>query len=94
MALLFWGGEGADLKPTPDAIAPAGDKAVDRIGEKGRNKAKEPGHDGPGSWEFAQGGKDGARADEDLGMGGKRLTDDEDGAGNTGEVSEFEGRSK
>ena len=74
MALLFWGGEGADLKPTPDAIAPAGDKAVDRIGEKGRNKAKEPGHDGPGSWEFAQGGKDGVGFGQIKPLGGKGVT--------------------
>lgn len=77
------GGDRADLETSPYAIAPAGNEAVDGIGEKCGNEAKENGDGGPGKGQHAKGGKDGARADEDLGMRRERLPNDEDGAGSS-----------
>jgi hypothetical protein len=63
MALLAGGGEGTDLEAAPYAVAPAGDEAVDGVGEEGWNKTEENGDGGPGLGQFAEGGEDGARAD-------------------------------
>jgi hypothetical protein len=86
MALLAGRGEGADLQTAPDAVAPAGDDAVDRIGKEDGNKSEESGYSRPGLGQFAKRSKDGSRADENLGTCGERQADDEDGARGTGGV--------
>jgi hypothetical protein len=48
MALEIGCREGANLKAAPDAVAAARNKAVEGIGEEGRNKAEENGDGGPG----------------------------------------------
>ena len=89
MALLVGSGEGADLKPTPDAITPAGDEAVEGIGEEGGNDVEKSGKGGPWLGQLAKGGKDRPRADEDLGVGGERVLDDKDGTGSAGGVRRY-----
>jgi hypothetical protein len=53
-------GEGADVKPTPDAIAPAGNDAVDGIGKEDGDETEENGDGGPRKGQYAKGGKNGA----------------------------------
>jgi hypothetical protein len=84
MTPLSGRGDGAHLEPAPEAIAPAGDEAVNGIGEDGWNETEEYGDGGPGLGQFANGGEDGAGADEDLGLGGEWLADNEDGVGDGG----------
>jgi hypothetical protein len=91
MTLLAGRGEWTDLKATPDAIAPAGDEAIDGIGEERGDEAEKCGQGGPGLGQLAKGGKDGTRADEDRGAGRERLADDQDGAGSTGGIRCFGG---
>ena len=87
MALLVGCGDGADIEAAPNSVAPAGDEAVDRVGKEGGNKAENNGDGWPGSGQDAQGRKGGEGADEDLGVGGERLADDEDRAGCAGGFS-------
>jgi hypothetical protein len=56
MALLVRRGERACLKATPDAIAPAGNDAVEGIGQDGGNETSESGHGRPRKLELAKGG--------------------------------------
>ena len=76
-------GDRAGIEFAPDAVAPAGNEPVNRIGKEDGKQAEECGDGGPGFGQLAEGGKDGARAKEDVRLGGKWLTDDEDGAGSS-----------
>jgi hypothetical protein len=79
-------GDGTDRELAPDAIAPSGDETVEEIGEERGDEATDGSHGGPGWGQFAKCGEDGAGADDYLGMGRERLTDDENGAGSAGRV--------
>jgi len=51
-----------------------GNEPINGIGEEGWNQAEESGDGGPGLRQLAEGGKDSARANEDLGLLGERRT--------------------
>lgn len=70
-------GERTDFIAAPDAVTPVGNEPINGIGEEGWNQAEESGDGGPGLRQLAEGGKDSARANEDLGLLGERLTDDQ-----------------
>ncbi len=86
-ALLIGRGKGAGVEAAPDAIAPAGNEAVDGIGKEGGNEAEEDGDGWPGKAQHAKSSKDSSGANEDHGVGGEGLADDEDGAGSAGGLS-------
>jgi len=69
MRTLAGRGEWAGVEAAPDAVTRAGDEAVKGIGKDGGDKAQNDGYGRPGSGQFAEGGKDGAGADEDLRIG-------------------------
>ena len=79
-------GDGTGVEASPDAIAPAGNEAVDGISKESGDGTQGDRDGGPGKGQNAKGGKDGARADQDLGTRRERLANDKDRAGSTGRI--------
>ncbi len=80
-AALFGCGNRADLEASPDAVAGAGDEAVDEIAQGARDKAEAGGDGRPGLGKLAQEFEDGGGAGKEALGGAPGVEDDEDGAG-------------